>query len=105
MFHNTINATNNEVAEFNVKIKTQNDRILEFFKNNQGKQYTPFDVQKALDMYYHPITSIRRAISDLCADNKLIKCNEQRTGPYGKKNYTWKYNNIPEPTQLILFND
>lgn len=105
MFHNTINADKIQVAEFNIKVKGQMDRVLEFFRNHPGKQFTPFEVQKALDMYYHPITSIRRAITDLTLSGKLTKCDEQRKGPYGKANYTWKLNTIAEPTQMALFNE
>ena len=39
-----------------------------------------------------PITSIRRAMSNLTSSNVLIKTDTQVKGDYGKLNYKWQYN-------------
>ena len=36
-----------------------------------------------------PITSVRRAISNLTKDHKLEKSSKQKLGKYGKLNHTW----------------
>ena len=52
---------------------------------------TPFDVETALySNTMVPITSIRRAITNLTNDEKLVKTDNQKTGPYGKPSYCWK---------------
>lgn len=70
---------------------TQTERIAEFFSNNPGNLYTPFEVQDALATDA-PITSIRRAMSDLTRKGFLIKTSEQRLGELGNLNYCWKLN-------------
>ena len=37
-----------------------------------------------------PITSIRRALSDLTSECKLTKTDNKKLGPYGKHEFTWK---------------
>ena len=37
-----------------------------------------------------PITSIRRAITDLTNEGKLVKTNSLKKGNYGKKCHCWK---------------
>ena len=37
-----------------------------------------------------PITSVRRAISDLTRDGKLVKTDKQVMGIYGRKEYVWR---------------
>jgi CHASE1-domain containing sensor protein len=40
------------------------------------------------------ITSIRRSITDLTKEGKLIKCDysDRKEGKYGTTNRTWRYN-------------
>ena len=40
----------------------------------------------------YPITSIRRALTNLTKQGKLIKTNEKRIGMYGRSEYVWKLN-------------
>jgi predicted transcriptional regulator len=50
---------------------------------------TPFDVQD--DVGHHvPITSIRRAITNLTQKGILIKSEVTKMGRHGKMNYCWE---------------
>ena len=54
---------------------------------------TPFDIQEALSNLYDlnaPITSVRRAITDLTTEDKLIKTDIMKKGIYGKEVHCWK---------------
>jgi hypothetical protein len=55
---------------------------------------TPFEVEEAYIKLYPkvPITSIRRAMSNLTKDNKLVKTNAMKQGGYDKPNFIWEYN-------------
>lgn len=55
---------------------------------------TPFYVLDLYSKLYHPvpITSIRRAMSNLTEQNKLIKTRNMKKEFFGKKNFLWKYN-------------
>lgn len=41
-----------------------------------------------------PLTSIRRAISDLTNQQKLVKTDKKVLGGAGRKTYTWRLNNV-----------
>ena len=56
---------------------------------------TPFDVEALYSVAYAavPITSIRRAITNLTTKKKLVKCPKEegmKEGNYGKLNHYWK---------------
>jgi response regulator of citrate/malate metabolism len=62
--------------------------VLEFFINNPGLEFT------AEDIHHHvlpeaPLTSARRAISNLQKEAKLIAA-QQVSGQYGRPIYAWK---------------
>jgi predicted ArsR family transcriptional regulator len=37
-----------------------------------------------------PLTSVRRSISNLTADGKLVKTERKVQGPYGRPEYVWR---------------
>jgi hypothetical protein len=91
MYYNTTNLSGLDLKNAQGSVLKQEDRIYEFFKANANREITPFEVLEAL--YEHspvPITSVRRAITNLTDEDKLIKTNNQKTGPYGKPSYCWK---------------
>jgi len=91
-YHNTNAEEGNTLTESNRKASKQEDAILEFFKRNPGKAYSPEDIYSELiTLQNSPLTSIRRAITNLTTQMKLQKTDEQRTGSFGKKIFCWKY--------------
>lgn len=95
LFHNTIGANESNLVSHNSNCKTQEDKILAIFKmKGSGWHLTPFDVLRDYSKLYPPvpITSIRRAISNLTEQNKLIKTSFMLKEEYGKPNFTWMYN-------------
>lgn len=94
-FHNTIGETGDTLVASNITCETQEQKILDIFRQKgAGIAMTPFYVQEIYSKLYRavPITSIRRAITNLTEQNKLIKTDVMRTEFFGKKNFTWKYN-------------
>ena len=86
-YYNTVNVKGEELEARTLRAKTQKEHILEIFKG--AGELTPFDVQKVFPQW--PITSIRRAISDLTREGDLVKTGNRKKGIYGHQNYTWKY--------------
>ena len=89
--------TNKEKADVlinsNNKAKSQEDIILQIFTDN-----IKLSASEAWKIYNKngmtPITSIRRAITNLCNDYKLLKTDETINGLYGKKEHIYKILNI-----------
>ena len=89
-FHNTIEVTGEELARYEMRAGAQEEHVYRAYKNH--KKLTP---SEAWDWLYPnikltPLTSIRRAISNLTAKGALEKTKEQKTGIYGKPEYYWK---------------
>ena len=63
---------------------------LEILSVMQGKgELTPWEVADLLEGGY-PITSVRRAITNLTAGRKLRKTSTKRNGPYGRSSFCWE---------------
>jgi len=88
MFHNTIDLQGSDLDQANRKTQTQKQRVLRFFKTYHDGRFTPSAVHSHLGGA-SPLTSTRRAISDLTKAGLLEKTDHQEKGEYGTLNYTW----------------
>ncbi|MBA7475648.1 hypothetical protein ES707_11020 [subsurface metagenome] len=77
------------LLEFEEKAVTQEAKVLFFFRQNLHRSFTPFEVKQHSGLNA-PITSIRRAMSNLTDQGRLIKTPATRQGEYGKPNYCWR---------------
>ena len=91
-FYNTVHATHPELGQFEKKAKSQEEKILKLFKEwtigRMGIQ--PSDVLAMVFDNTVPLTSIRRAMTNLTNRGDLIKTNIQMRGPYGHPEYLWR---------------
>jgi len=71
------------------KAKSQAEIILEFFRQNPRRSYTPWEVWRYTGLSA-PVTSIRARMTVLADRNLLIKTPEKRPGQYGMDNYCWR---------------
>lgn len=103
-FYNTIRENGDVLRESIRKAKTQEEKIEAFFRSYPDKSFTPFDIMYA-GVFDNdvPITSIRRAITNLEKRNVLEKTVEKREGAYGKDNYCWKLY-VPKSTGYVQGN-
>jgi len=90
-YYNTTNLSGFDLKESKRKASTQEDRILHFFERNQGNRYSPEEIQTYCQMVTRPLTSVRRAITNLTSDGYLRKTNDMKPGIYGKPVHTWEY--------------
>lgn len=106
-FHNTIKLKGKSLAMANSSAKAQQDLIMEFFKSNPDKSFSPPAIQILVGLTDAPLTSVRRAISNLTKAGNLVNTYDTEVGPYGKPNFLWRLNTVKHPMdtkQLELFN-
>jgi len=96
LFHNTIDLPESELKVRQLKAGSQNQIIYAYFYSHPYLAYTPVEVWKflinrGLISSRTPVTSIRRSMTDLTAEFKLLKkTKEKKPGEYGIDNFMWK---------------
>ena len=86
-FYNTINEDPSELARSQTKAKTQEQKIINCFIQHE-RPLSPSMVLSILNINC-PITSIRRAMTNLSNEGKLEKTKDYVLGNYGKKEHLW----------------
>jgi hypothetical protein len=71
-FYNTTNLTGDDLKRNTERAKSTNQRIKEFFRDNPNRKFSSEDVQSILKLT-NPITSVRRACTNLFKDGYIIK--------------------------------
>ena len=101
-FYQTIDQTGSALKESNKKASKQEDLIYSLFvKRNEPLSPSMVLSQSGLNC---PITSIRRAMTDLCKAGRIVKTDRQVKGMYGKAEHLWELPDLKEPKQVSLFN-
>ena len=92
LFYNTIGLQGSELAQANASCETQEERVLKIMQ--VGCSFTPSHVHWVYNEFYPevPITSIRRAMTNLTRRGLIRKTDEKEEGKYGKLNYKWIIN-------------
>ena len=99
MYHNTTNENGATLQESQKKAKTQDEMVLEYFKNYDNLGATPervlrhFKIMETLsESKWHntPITSIRRSFSNLKNKGLIKKTELLIEGDFGKNIHVWK---------------
>lgn len=98
MFYNTIYYRADELKKAWADAKRQEDLVLYIFKQNPFKKYSPSDIWEFLQYtcdFKGPITSIRRAMTDLTSEGELTMLEEQKEGLWGKPEHLWCLKQLP----------
>ena len=88
-YFNTNNESGETLKMSREKVAKQEDVVITFFRLSPGRRFTPEEVQRYCNIN-SPLTSVRRAITNLTNDGKLTKTKEMRKGMYGKSVHTWE---------------
>lgn len=91
-FYNTINVQENQLQmQFENQTERQEDVVLSIFMMKRVPM-TPMEVHAVAERigFNWPITSVRRAMSDLTRANKLRKTQDMKDELYGKPNHKWE---------------
>lgn len=89
-YHNTNHETGTTIAASHLNAHQQQAIVLAFFERNPGGTFAPHEVHAAVADSGTPLTSIRRAITNLTTCGRLEKTREMRAGTFGKQVHTWK---------------
>ena len=93
MYYNTNNETGSSLENSRKNTYTQEEIVLKIFIDN--KRLSASEAWKIYNKKGNtPITSIRRAITNLCGKGKLIKTEGTRDGLYGKKEYIYQLHQV-----------
>ena len=88
-FYNTINETGAELKHSRQHTDCQEDEIARIFLVH--KRLSPSQAHELFNGGSTPLTSIRRAITNLAIDGVLVKTEAKRLGIYGKVEHVWEY--------------
>lgn len=98
-FFNTTKTKGPLLKQFQQKTETQETIVLNIYRS-QKKGLTPSEVYKNYPDRITPLTSIRRAITNLMNNRKLVKTGIQREGIYGRPEHEYRI----YTGQLQMFN-
>ena len=93
-YYNTTGQKGSNLKKDSMKALSQQVLIKIFMKANSDISFTPFEIQESFkkDGFMWPITSVRRALSDLTDRNIITKSKNTVIAKYGRPNYKWQYN-------------
>ena len=100
VYYNTTHVARDELALYRKRATTQQQIIRNQFLL-EAPSLTPSEIWSQTFERSCPLTSIRRAISNLTDDGFLVKTNSQRKGIYGRPEYVWTLH--PDYAQRPLF--
>jgi hypothetical protein len=87
MYYNTTDETGSDLKEFNEKNIKLETRITKLFMERM--EWQPSEIYNYL-MRVYPITSIRRALSDMTKEGKLTKTERMNAGMFGRREHVWR---------------
>ena len=99
-YFNTTKLKGKNLAEAQSQTYNQEQVISLYFTQNPKAELTPFQVNMAI-LRNAPITSVRRAMTNLTKNGVLEKLEIQRPGKYGKPNHLWRLKQIITQGQLF----
>jgi hypothetical protein len=86
-YHNTTEVHGEQLRLFENRCGEQEQAVLAFFA--AGGEWSPSQVWQRV-LPFAPLTSVRRAITNLTRSGRLVKTSQQRTGPYGRPECIWR---------------
>ena len=91
-YHNTNKESGKTLISSKTKANKQELKVLKFFESNDNtNSYSPEDILDQVDFGRTiPITSVRRAITNLTNAGYLKKTQLMKKGKFGKQIHTWK---------------
>jgi hypothetical protein len=87
-FFNTTRVTGTELAECRAAAETQEAIIYEFFRRHPRQSFSPSRLASVLPKA--PLTSIRRAVTNLTTAGLLEKTDQKTVGLWNKREYCWR---------------
>jgi len=94
-FHNTTNESVSATTVFEEKAKTQEEIVLEYFQEHKAESFSPETIlRRCFSNRRVPLTSIRRAMSNLTKKKLLEKTEKKKISSFGRPAYKWALRRI-----------
>jgi hypothetical protein len=100
-YHNTNRESGEALQASRRQAGRQQDAVLAFFQAHPDTPFAPHEIQ-VLVLPGAPLTSIRRAITNLTTSGLLEKTDQMRTGTYDKDVHTWRLRRGEDPLRAML---
>jgi hypothetical protein len=101
-YFNTTSLEGHDLDDAEIAARSQEERIQHFFRTAGSFLYTPSEVRREVFAGAVPITSVRRAMTNLEHAGWLGKSSKQRPGPYGRPEHCWFKRSAGTPAQQEL---
>ena len=89
-YHNTTDERGAPLRRYKRKAGTQKDRIAKLFAVRFASALAPSVVHVILFSDKVPLTSVRRAMSDLAQSGYLTRTGMLVDGPFGRREHLWR---------------
>lgn len=90
-YHVTTVLDKAQIDLFTQATSKQDEKVLAFFRANPHLSFSPSDVWRTAFSDNTPITSVRRAMSNLTEAGLLVKIeNVTKTGMYNRPEHLWR---------------
>jgi hypothetical protein len=89
MYHNTLAHEGDQLRNYEQKAMTQDELVLEYFRRRRFGDHISPTVVHRYALPAAPITSVRRALTNLTAAGLLVKTDVMVEGAYGRPESTW----------------
>jgi hypothetical protein len=86
-YYNTNNEAGDTLTDSREQARRQEHAVLAWFQNHPGQHFAPHQIPMATTA---PLTSVRRAITNLTDAGLLEKTDVMTMGTFGKQVHTWR---------------
>lgn len=100
-FYNTTGERGQQLLDFDRQARGQERLIFGFFRSRPGQPFSPSQVQTAL-LPETPLTSIRRAMTNLTKRGFLLKTDRKVIGAYARPEHLWIWANRVDTARRAL---
>lgn len=100
--HKVAHYSDSQIRHLRDSATKQEKIIARFFYHNPDHHIGPGRLHDQQG-YDWPVTSTRRAITNLTTDGILVKTEFQSAGPYGRPEHHWQWRNPKKDPQANLF--
>lgn len=89
-YYNTTHQSGAALRKRQANAKTQQDVIADYYRKYPYLRFSPSQIQRATGLDA-PITSIRRAITNLANADLLVKTTDMVEGAFGAPEHQWQW--------------
>lgn len=102
-YHETATEPGAKVETYEQLAQTQEEKIAALFHVEPGKAWAPSALRDKLFSKLVPVTSVRRALSNLTRDGVLAKTDDTVDGPHGHAEHLWRLASAPSAPSAGTF--